>query len=86
MMFFYKMAVLLCLTVVFSALFSLVWMMALLALIGPEGHTGDLNAMCGREGTNLKNTKVKAGNAIEPSTSSSDDINGVNPTFDGNNL
>ena len=40
--FFYKMATLIVFTVLFSLLFSLFWFMPLLALIGPEGTTGEV--------------------------------------------
>jgi predicted RND superfamily exporter protein len=41
--FFFKMAVLICLTIVLSALFAILWLMALLAVIGPEDNTGDIS-------------------------------------------
>jgi len=80
-MFFYKMAVLLCLTVVFSATYSLVWLMALLASVGPEGHSGDVNQMCGRNGNN----KIAKTNDdwVETGTGKSSSVASLNPTFGG---
>merc|ERR1711871_1651719 len=42
--FFSKMAVLICVTILFSFLYSLGFFMSILALVGPEGNLGDLNA------------------------------------------
>jgi hypothetical protein len=41
--FFFKMAVLICMTIFLSTLYSIFWLMALLALVGPENTTGDVS-------------------------------------------
>jgi hypothetical protein len=82
-MFFFKMAVLLCLTVVFSAIFSLIWLMALLAFIGPEGHTGDVNQMCGK-GNKIDKVDKADNNFTERDQASS--VTSLNPTFQAQDL
>merc|ERR1712166_516048 len=48
MMFFYKMAVLITLTIGFSFVFSFGFFMTYLAMIGPEYDNGNLGAFCGQ--------------------------------------
>jgi len=48
MMFFYKMAVLITLTIGFSFIFSFGFFMTYLAMIGPEYDNGNLGAFCGQ--------------------------------------
>mmetsp|Transcript_37897 Transcript_37897/g.68493 ORF Transcript_37897/g.68493 Transcript_37897/m.68493 type:complete len:96 (+) Transcript_37897:3-290(+) len=43
--FFYKMAVLISITIFYSLLFSMGFMNGLLMIAGPEGHFGDITAM-----------------------------------------
>jgi hypothetical protein len=41
--FFFKMAVLICMTILLSTLYSIFWLMALLALVGPQNTVGDIS-------------------------------------------
>merc|ERR1712028_288964 len=60
MMFFYKMAVLITLTIGFSFVFSFGFFMTYLAMIGPEYDNGNLGAFCGSSLINEANEAVEA--------------------------
>jgi hypothetical protein len=74
--FFVKMAILICVTIMYSYLFSLGLFMALMWTAGPQGNVGDLTKICSPEGC----TKIHPHDVQEPEKNAPADSAGMQST------